>query len=41
MGGRAEDYNITGKTDGWCFKQFTFFPNASAQYNFLHPLILM
>ena len=37
LGGRAEDYNITGKTntiDLRPFKQFRFFPNASAQYNF-------
>lgn len=37
LGGRAEDYNITGKTnttDLTPFKQFRFFPNASAQYNF-------
>ena len=37
LGGRAEDYNITGKTDVaalTAFKQFRFFPNASAQYNF-------
>jgi hypothetical protein len=37
LGGRAEDYNITGKTDIAelsAFKQFRFFPNASAQYNF-------
>ena len=37
LGGRAEDYNITGKTntaDLIPFKQFRFFPNASAQYNF-------
>jgi hypothetical protein len=37
VGGRAEDYNITGKTDSADlipFKQFRFFPNASAQYNF-------
>jgi hypothetical protein len=37
VGGRAEDYNITGKTntaDLIPFKQFRFFPNASAQYNF-------
>jgi outer membrane receptor protein involved in Fe transport len=35
VGGRAEDYNITGKTDAAAvlFQQF-FFPNASAQYNF-------
>jgi hypothetical protein len=35
VGGRAEDYNITGKTDG-CFEfiqTVSFFPNASAQYN--------
>ena len=37
LGGRAEDYNITGNTDVATlspFKQFRFFPNASAQYNF-------
>ncbi len=37
LGGRAEDYNITGKTntsDLIPFKQFRFFPNASLQYNF-------
>ncbi|MEZ7497223.1 TonB-dependent receptor [Flavobacterium sp. Arc3] len=37
LGGRAEDYNITGKTETaelTAFKQFRFFPNASAQYNF-------
>ncbi|MBC5839659.1 outer membrane beta-barrel family protein [Flavobacterium muglaense] len=37
VGGRGEDYNITGKTDVaelTAFKQFRFFPNASAQYNF-------
>ena len=37
LGGRAEDYNITGSTDVATlspFKQFRFFPNASAQYNF-------
>ncbi|TDD76023.1 TonB-dependent receptor domain-containing protein [Flavobacterium caseinilyticum] len=37
VGGRAEDYNIAGKTntaDLIPFKQFRFFPNASAQYNF-------
>ncbi|UQD56195.1 TonB-dependent receptor [Flavobacterium sp. K5-23] len=37
LGGRAEDYNITGNTDTAelnSFKQFRFFPNASAQYNF-------
>jgi hypothetical protein len=37
VGGRAEDYNITGKTNTAeliPFKQFRFFPNASAQYNF-------
>ena len=37
LGGRAEDYNITDKTDTaelTAFKQFRFFPNASAQYNF-------
>jgi hypothetical protein len=37
VGGRAEDYKITGKTDKaelTAFKQFRFFPNASAQYNF-------
>ena len=37
VGGRAEDYNISGKTNTAAlipFKQFRFFPNASAQYNF-------
>ncbi len=37
LGGRAEDYSISGKannTDLTPFKQFRFFPNASAQYNF-------
>ena len=37
VGGRAEDYNISGKTntaDLIPFKEFRFFPNASAQYNF-------
>lgn len=37
IGGRAENYNINGKTntaDLIPFKQFRFFPNASAQYNF-------
>jgi hypothetical protein len=37
LGGRAEDYNNTGKTDTaelTAFKQFRFFSNASAQYNF-------
>ena len=37
VGGRAENYNITGNTDTaelTAFKQFRFFPNASAQYNF-------
>jgi hypothetical protein len=37
LGGRAEDYDISGKTnttDLTPFKQFRFFPNASAQYNF-------
>ena len=37
VGGRAEDYNISGKTNTATlipFKQFRFFPNASAQYNF-------
>ena len=37
VGGRAEDYNIKGKTNTEeliPFKQFRFFPNASAQYNF-------
>ncbi|MDG1870770.1 MAG: outer membrane beta-barrel family protein, partial [Flavobacterium sp.] len=37
LGGRAEDYNITGNSDVaelTAFKQFRFFPNASAQYNF-------
>jgi hypothetical protein len=37
VGGRAEDYNISGRTnttDLTPFKQFRFFPNATAQYNF-------
>lgn len=37
LGGRAEDYDISGKTntgDLNSFNQFKFFPNASAQYNF-------
>ena len=37
VGGRAEDYSISGKannTELTPFKQFRFFPNASAQYNF-------
>ncbi|SDW74755.1 TonB-dependent receptor domain-containing protein [Flavobacterium degerlachei] len=37
VGGRAEDYDITGNTDTaelTAFEQFRFFPNASAQYNF-------
>ena len=37
LGGRAEDYSISGKTNNTeltPFKQFRFFPNASAQYNF-------
>jgi hypothetical protein len=37
VGARAEDYNITGTTAIATlipFKQFRFFPNASAQYNF-------
>jgi hypothetical protein len=37
VGGRAEDYNITGKTDQadlTAFRELRFFPNASAQYNF-------
>ena len=36
LGGRAEDYNITGKTNTTNlipFNQFRFFPNASLQYN--------
>ena len=36
VGGRAEDYNITGKTNTTNlipFNQFRFFPNASLQYN--------
>ncbi|MDC6668606.1 outer membrane beta-barrel family protein, partial [Leclercia adecarboxylata] len=36
VGGRAEDYAITGKTlttELVPFQQFRFFPNASAQYN--------
>ncbi|MES2811317.1 MAG: outer membrane beta-barrel protein [Bacteroidota bacterium] len=38
LGGRAEDYDITGKTatdDLMPFKQFRFFPNASVQYSFI------
>ncbi|MGZ9675172.1 TonB-dependent receptor domain-containing protein [Flavobacterium sp. GNP001] len=41
VGGRAEDYNITGNTDVAAlstFKQFRFFPNASAQYNFTNAI---
>ena len=37
VGGRAEDYSISGKANNAVltpFKQFRFFPNASAQYNF-------
>ncbi|MBP6424709.1 MAG: TonB-dependent receptor [Flavobacterium sp.] len=37
LGGRAEDYSISGKANNTVltpFKQFRFFPNASAQYNF-------
>jgi hypothetical protein len=37
IGGRAEDYRITGNTDTdelIPFKQFRFFPNATIQYNF-------
>jgi hypothetical protein len=37
LGGRAEDYKITGNTDTETlipFKQFRFFPNATIQYNF-------
>ncbi|WP_430399185.1 TonB-dependent receptor domain-containing protein [Flavobacterium sp.] len=37
LGSRAEDYLIKGNTDTadlTPFKQFKFFPNASAQYNF-------
>lgn len=37
LGGRGEDYNIQGKTNTTNltpFKQFRFFPNATAQYNF-------
>lgn len=37
LGGRGEDYNIFGKTNTanlTPFKQFRFFPNATAQYNF-------
>jgi hypothetical protein len=37
VGGRAEDYSISGKANNTVltpFKQFRFFPNASAQYNF-------
>lgn len=38
LGGRAEDYDISGKTDVsdlTPFRQFRFFPNASVQYNFI------
>ena len=41
LGGRAEDYQISGKTnttDLTPFKQFRFFPNASVQYNFAKQL---
>ena len=37
IGGRAEDYKISGNTDTdelIPFKQFRFFPNATVQYNF-------
>lgn len=37
LGGRGEDYTIYGKTNTTNltpFKQFRFFPNATAQYNF-------
>ena len=37
LGARAEDYDISGKTDVAnleAFKQFKIFPNASVQYNF-------
>ncbi|WP_428225634.1 TonB-dependent receptor domain-containing protein [Flavobacterium sp.] len=38
VGGRGENYDITGKTDTkalFPFKQTRFFPNASVQYNFM------
>ena len=43
LGGRAEDYSIIGNTDTanlTPFKQFKFFPNASAQYNFSPQIFL-
>jgi len=43
LGGRAEDYSIKGNTDTANlipFKQFKFFPNASAQYNFSPQIFL-
>jgi len=38
VGGRGEDYDITGKTNTGSltpFQQYRFFPNASVQYNFI------
>ncbi|RXR18280.1 TonB-dependent receptor [Flavobacterium amnicola] len=38
VGGRGEDYDITGKTNTGSltpFQQYRFFPNASLQYNFI------
>lgn len=38
LGGRGEDYDITGKTNTVQlipFQQYRFFPNASVQYNFV------
>jgi hypothetical protein len=43
VGTRAENYNITGRTntsDIIPFKQFRFFPNASVQYNFANQIYL-
>ncbi len=43
IGVRAENYNISGKTDTGIlipFRQFRFFPNASVQYNFAEQIFL-
>lgn len=43
VGARAEDYNISGKTNSGDlipFKQFRIFPNASVQYNFSKQIFL-
>ncbi len=43
VGARAEDYNISGKTNSGDlipFKQFRIFPNASVQYNFSKQVFL-